>query len=56
MKNIRKVIENSNHSAKEFMLAYLDGKTTDPMVLSLIVNEVQYSGNMEAISELMASL
>ena len=54
MKNIRKVIKNSNNSAKEFMLAYLDGKTTDPMVLSLIINEVQYSNNEEAINELMA--
>ena len=46
MKNtIKKIIRNSNAGAKEFLLAYIDGKTSDPLLLSVLVNTIEASGH-----------
>jgi hypothetical protein len=46
MKNtIKKIVNNSNAGAKDFLLAYIDGKTSDPMLLSILANTIEASGH-----------
>jgi hypothetical protein len=46
MKNtIKKIVRNSNASAKDFLIAYIDGKTNDPMLLSILANTIEASGH-----------
>lgn len=55
MKNIIKsIIKKSNHSATEFMLAYMDGKTNDEMVRAIIVNTIETSNHPKAAEALQA--
>ena len=53
MKNIIKnIIKQSNHSATEFMLAYMDGKTNDEMIRSIIINTIETSNHPKAAEAL----
>ncbi len=42
---IKNIIRKSNNSATAHMLAYMDGKTSDALVLSLIVSAVENSNH-----------
>ena len=42
-------IKKSGHPMEEVMIAYLQGKNNDEMVLNLIVNTLELSGNYEQI-------
>ena len=44
-KTIKSIIHNSNASAKDFLLAYIDGKTADPALLNILVNTIEASGH-----------
>ncbi len=55
MKNtIKNIIKKSNHSATEFMLAYMDGKTNDEMIRSIIINTIETSNHPKAAEALQA--
>ena len=55
MKNIIKnIIKKSNHSATEFMLAYMDGKTNDEMIHSIIINTIEASNHPKTAEALLA--
>lgn len=55
MKNtIKSIIRKSNHSATDFMLAYMDGKTNDAMVLSLIISTIETSNHPKTAEALRA--
>lgn len=55
MKNtIKSIIKKSNHSATEFMLAYIDGKTDDEMIRSIIINTIENSNHPKAAEVLQA--
>lgn len=55
MKNtIKNIIKKSNHSATEFMLAYIDGKTDDEMIRSIIINTIENSNHPKAAEALQA--
>lgn len=54
MKNIIKnIIKKSNHSATEFMLAYMDGKTDDEMIRSIIINTIEASNHPKTAEALL---
>lgn len=55
MKNtIKNIIKKSNHSATEFMLAYIDGKTNDEMIRSIIINTIETSNHPKTAEALLA--
>ena len=55
MKNIIKnIIKESNHTATELMLAYIDGKTNDEMIFSIIINTIETSGHPKTAEALQA--
>ena len=57
MKNIIKtIIKESNHSATEFMLAYMDGKTNDEMIRSIIISTIEASNHPKTAEALQAML
>ena len=55
MKNIIKnIIKESNHSATEFMLAYMDGKTNDEMLRTIIISTIEASNHPQTAEALQA--
>ena len=44
-KTIKNIVRKSDASAKDFLLAYIDGKTADPALLSILVNTIETSGH-----------
>ena len=46
---IIRTIKKSGHPMTEIMVAYLQGKNHDEMVLNLIINTLELSGNYEQI-------